>query len=132
MLRHLSWSLAALVGLVTSAAAQGAGGTWKGKSMVGPKDSVVFEYLLTIDADAMSATIMFNNHDPIPARIIAVAGDSIVTEAGPYAGILRPGQMVKSLRTVAHYKGNDMWGTFEATYQNGDVVKGKTQARRPQ
>jgi hypothetical protein len=34
------------------------------------------------------------------------------------------------LRSVAHFKGDTMSGTFEATYENGDVVKGKTLATR--
>jgi len=53
-----------------------------------------------------------------------------VTEAGPYPSVLRAGQTVKSLRTVAHYTGNTMTGTFEAQYSAGDIVKGTTKARR--
>jgi len=98
--------------------------------MIGPKDSVVVTYVLTIGANGTSATMTFPNHDPIPTRVLTAGGDSIVTEAGPYPSILRPGQTVKSLRTVAHYKGNTMTGTFEALYANGDVVKGKTEATR--
>jgi hypothetical protein len=37
---------------------------------------------------------------------------------------------VTLLRSVAHYKDNVMTGTFEARYSNGDVLKGKTTARR--
>jgi len=133
MLRQLCWSVTALVGFVTTAAAQkapGAAGSWNGESMIGPKDSVVVTYALTIAADGKSATMKFPNRDPIPTRILAMGGDSIVSEAGPYPSILRPGQTVKSLRTVAHYKGDTMTGTFEAQYANGDVVKGKTRATR--
>jgi hypothetical protein len=130
MLRHLSWSLAAMVGLVTTAAAQGAAGTWNGKTMVGPKDSVVATYVLTIGTDGKSGSMTFPNHPPIPTRIVAMGGDSIVSEAGPYPSVLRPGQTVTLLRTVARYKGDAMWGMFEAKYENGDVVKGKTEAKR--
>jgi len=59
-----------------------------------------------------------------------LAGDSVVTEAGPFPSVLRPGQTVTLLRSVAHFKGDTMSGTFEATYENGDVVKGKTLATR--
>ena len=132
MLRQLCYSVTALVGLVTVAAAQqaGPGGTWNGRSTIGPKDSVVVPYVLTIAADGKSATMKFPTRDPIPTRVLAVGGDSIVTEAGPYPSILRAGLTVKSLRTVAHYTGNTMEGTFEAHYSNGDVVKGTTKARR--
>lgn len=133
MLRQLCCSLTALVGCVTITAAQrapGAAGTWNAKTMIGPKDSVVATYALTIAADGKSATIKFPNRDPIPTRVVAMAGDSIVTETGPYPSVLRPGQTVTLLRSVAHYKGNTMTGTFEARYANGDVVKGKTKATR--
>jgi hypothetical protein len=132
MLRQLCYSASALVGLVTAAAAQapGAAGTWNGRSMIGPKDSVVVAYVLTIAADGKSATMKFPSRDPIPTRILAMGGDSIVTEAGPYPSLLRAGQTVKSLRTVAHYTGNTMTGAFQAQYTNGDVVKGTTKARR--
>jgi hypothetical protein len=133
MVRQLGWSLTALLGCVTIAAAQkapGAAGTWNAKTMIGPKDSVVATYVLTIAADGKSATIKFPKRDPIPARILALGGDSIVTEAGPYPSVLRAGQTVNSLRSVGHFKGNTMTGTFEAKYANGDVLKGKTKATR--
>ncbi len=133
MLRQLCWSITALVGLVTAAAAQkapGAAGSWNAKTMIGPKDSVVATFVLTIAADGKSATMKFPKRDPIPTRILAMGGDSVVAEAGPYPSVLRPGQTVNSLRTVAHYKGNAMRGTFEAQYANGDVVKGKIKAKR--
>jgi hypothetical protein len=133
MLRQLCYSVTALVGLVTAAAAQqatGAAGTWNGRSLIGPKDSVVVPFVLTVAADGKSATTKFPSRDPIPTRILAMGGDSLVTEAGPYPSILRPGQTVKWLRIVAHYTGNTMTGTFEAQYSNGDVVKGTTKAKR--
>jgi hypothetical protein len=133
MLRQVCSSVTALVCLVTIAAAQeapGAAGTWNAETIVGPKDSVVTSYALTIAADGKSATLKLANRDPIPARILAIGGDSVVTEAGPFPSVLRPGQTVNSLRTVVHYKGNTMTGTFEARYANGDVLKGKTKGTR--
>src|SRR5256885_15376566 len=67
--------------------------------------------------------------DPIPTRILAMGGDSIVTESGPFQSILRPGQMVTT-RTLGHYKGDAMTGTFEAHYASGDVLRGKAAATR--
>lgn len=134
-MRHkLSWSVTALlVSFVTTAAAQtGVAGSWDGKSMIGPKDSVVVTFTMWVAADGKSATMKYPGRDPIPMRILAIGGDSVVTEAGPYPSILRAGQTVTSLRSVEHYKGNAMWGTFEAHYENGDVVKGKSQATRAQ
>ena len=133
MLRHICWSVVALVGLCTTAGAQeplGVSGTWNVRSVVGANDSVLIIFLLTIGADGKSAIMKIRNQDPVPMRILAVGGDSIVTEAGPYRGIVRAGKSVTSLRTVAHFKGDAMWGTFEAVYANGDVVKGRAEATR--
>lgn len=132
MLRRFCWSLTALVGFVTIAGAQtpGPAGTWNARTMIGPNDSVATGYVLTIAADGKSATIRFPGREALPARIVAMGGDSIVTEIGPYPSVLRPGQTVKSLKSVSHYKDNSMWGTFEAHYATGDVLKGKTKATR--
>ncbi len=104
-------------------------GTWDTKTVLGPKDSVVVTSVLTATADGKGWTIKLANRDPIPVRVVAVGGDSVVMEAGPYESILRPGQMVTT-HTVGHYKGDAMTGTIEARYASGDVLRGKTTATR--
>ena len=104
-------------------------GTWDSKTVLGPKDSVVVTSVLTATADGKGWTIKLANRDPIPVRVVAVGGDSVVMEAGPYESILRPGQMVTT-HTVGHYKGDAMTGTIEARYASGDVLRGKTTATR--
>ena len=104
-------------------------GRWEGRSMVGPKDSAIVTYTITATADGKGWTIAFPSHDPVPMRILTVGGDSIVAEAGPYASVVRPGQMVTT-RTVSHYAGDTATGTFEARYASGDVLRGKTAATR--
>jgi hypothetical protein len=123
-------------GAQVQAPAQGGGikladlsGTWDAKTMVGPKDSVVLTYVVTSTADDKGWTLKLPNREPIPARVVAVGGDSVVTEAGPFQSVLRPGQMVTT-RTVGHYKGDTMTGTIEARYAAGDVVRLKTAATR--
>jgi hypothetical protein len=105
-------------------------GTWANKAMVGPKDSVVVPSVITATADGKGWTMEFPNRDPIPVRVVAIGGDSIVTEAGPYPSMLRPGQTVQVLHTIGHYKGDKMTGTFEARYAPGDVVRGRIEATR--
>jgi len=104
-------------------------GRWESRSMVGPKDSVVVTYTLTATADAKGWTITFPGRDPIPARVVSVGGDSIIIEAGPFASVLRPGQMVTT-RTVTHYTGDTATGTFDAHYASGDVLRGKVALTR--
>ena len=97
--------------------------------MVGPKDSVAVTSVVTATADRKGWTLRLPNRDAIPVRVVAVGGDSVVTEAGPFQSVLRPGQMVTT-HTVGHYKGDTMTGTIEARYASGDVVRLKTAATR--
>jgi hypothetical protein len=131
MLRHMCWSVAALAALSqTPQQSPAFAGKWNGRATVGEADSVLIIFALTIAPDAKSATMGFFNQDPIPARILAVGADSMVIEAGPYQSVLRPSESVTSLRSVAHFKGNKMWGTFEAVYAKGETAQGKVEATR--
>ena len=104
-------------------------GTWEGKAMLGPRDSVVATYQLTATATRAGWTLKLPNRPPLPARIIAMGGDSIVTEVGPFESILRRGEMVTT-RTTGHYRGDTMSGTIEARYASGDTLHEKTTATR--
>src|SRR5207245_8979961 len=104
-------------------------GTWDVKSVMGPKDSVVVTSVVTATADGKGWTIKLASRDPIPVRVVAVGGDSVVTEAGPYESILRPGQMVTT-HNVGHYKGDTMTGTVEARYASGNVLRGTSTGTR--
>jgi hypothetical protein len=137
MRRTLLLSAALIAGYAVGARAQGGtikpsdvAGTWVGKTMVGPKDSVVGSSVTTISADGKTLTLKLPNRDPIPLRVVAMGGDSIVTEAGPYPSVLRPGQTVTLLRSVEHYKGDKATGTFEGHLASGEVLRGKTEATR--
>jgi len=132
----------ALIGHTTAAGAQArapaqragiklsdVAGTWDVKSMAGPKDSVVVPSVVKAKADGKGWTMKLANREPIPVRVVAVGGDSVVTEAGPFESVLRPGQMVTT-HTVGHYKGDTMTGAIEARYASGDVVRLKTAGTR--
>ena len=104
-------------------------GTWDGRSMVGPEDSVVATYVLVATADGIGWTMTLPHRDPRPSRVVAVGGDSVVTETGPYPSTLREGELVVT-RTTGHYAGDRMTGTFEARYASGVVIRGKVAATR--
>ena len=142
MNRALLFSTVLLVGSALAARGQGpamrqhgditlsaVAGTWDGKSMVGPKDSVFATWVLRATADGKGWTEKIADRGPYPLRIMSMGGDSIVTEMGPYPSALRRGQMVTT-RHVRHFKGNTMTGSFEAHYATGDVVQGKIAATR--
>ena len=106
-------------------------GTWAIESSVktaAGKDTVVTS-LLTATADANGWVTHLAGREPIPTRVVAMGGDSVVTEAGPFQSVARPGQTVNTHETL-HFKDDALWGTIEARYSNGDVVKGTVKGTR--
>jgi hypothetical protein len=91
-------------------------GTWKIRSAVegNAKQTVIYDLVAT--ADRSGWTINFPNRDPIPVRVVAVEGDSIVTESGPFESVLRKGVKVNS-RVVVRLQDGKLVGTTTARYQ---------------
>ena len=105
-------------------------GTWNVKSKVEGSDTEL-SYDIVATADKSGWTLNFPKRDPIPLRVVAVEGDSVVYQAGPFESALRKGVQVNTDvvarlkdgklvgRTTAHYdvKGADSVATltFEGT-----------------
>ena len=92
--------------------------------------SLIATTVLATTADGKGWTMTFPTGAPVAVRVVSLAGDSVVTEAGPFASHVRPGQTVTLLHTVGHYKGNEMWGTSVAQYSTGDTLTFKVTAKR--
>jgi hypothetical protein len=129
-------SAALIAGFAATAGAQGSGiklsdvtGKWTVKGSPA-NDTVVVTSVVNATANPKTWTLTYPNRDPIPVRVVASGGDSIVTDVGPYPSMLRKGQTVTLLHSVGHYKGDMMTGWFEAHYSSGDVIKGKQEATR--
>ncbi len=90
-------------------------GRWKVRAMNYRGESLT-TYELTATGDTTGWAITFANRPPLPLQIIAVGGDSIVTETGPYPSILRTSVAVRSLRAVHRLEGRDLVGSFTAHY----------------
>ena len=106
-------------------------GTWAMENTVkttAGKDTVV-KSLLTATAGANGWVTHLAGRDPIPTRVVAMGGDSVVTEAGPFQSVARPGQTVTTHESL-HFKDDAAWGTIEARYSNGEVVKGSVKGTR--
>ena len=91
-------------------------GTWKVRSMVEGSESTVVTYDMVATADRSGWSINFPDRDPIPVRIVAVEGDSIVSEAGPFESVLRKGVQV-STQVVSRLQDGKLVGTTVARYQ---------------
>jgi hypothetical protein len=97
-------------------------GTWKVTTTDEDGGNVV-ETQLVATADNSGWTMTGPKRKPMPVRVVAVAGDSVVTEAGPYESFIRKGVQVTT-RTVTRLQGDKMVGTLEARYalKGGDSV----------
>jgi hypothetical protein len=103
-------------------------GSWNGKTMVGPKDSLVSTFTFTLNADGSGREII-PNRDPVASKLVAVGGDSIVTETARIRSVLHP-NLTAVTRTVYHIKGNTMSGVTYASYSDGSKLELKTVATR--
>ena len=81
-----------------------------------PADTVVTTYVLDAKADTAGWTIQFPTGAAIPVHIMSMAGDSVVSEAGPYDS-----RRVKGVKvhTVATWRIRDgkLAGTTVAHYE---------------
>jgi hypothetical protein len=93
-------------------------GTWDVRAMTESGDSTVVAFKMEATGTEEGWTYHFPKRDPIPVRVVAVGGDSIVTEAGPYESVLRKGVQV-STHTVTRLQGDRLTGTTVATYASG-------------
>ncbi|HUG39265.1 MAG TPA: hypothetical protein VMM12_02210 [Longimicrobiales bacterium] len=105
-------------------------GTWEGVTILESGDTV--PYTMVATGDTAGWTLTLPDQDPVPVRVVAVEGDSVVTEMGPYESVLREGVMV-TVRTVGRLEGDRMVNTVEARYQGAgadSVVRGRGEATR--
>ena len=106
-------------------------GTWAFESSVktaaGQDTTVSSE--LSVSADAKTWVMHLAGRDPVNARVVAMGGDSVVTQSAPFKSVTRPGLTVTTTETI-HFKGAEAWGTIEARYSNHDVVKGTVKGKR--
>jgi hypothetical protein len=90
-------------------------GTWVVDARTEAGEAVPqFELIAT--ADPLGWELRFPDREPIEMRVLEVAGDSIVTESGPYESILRPGVQV-STHAVYRIEGDRLVSTTVARYQ---------------
>lgn len=90
-------------------------GKWAVRNMTESGDSTLVSFEMVATANTSGWTLNFPNRKPVPVRVIAVDGDSIVTEAGPFESMLRKGVQVRS-RTVNRLQDGKLVGTTVARY----------------
>lgn len=97
------------------------------------RDTTTTTYVLTATATTSGWTVTFPHRPaPVPTRVLAVAGDSVVTETGPYESVRRTGVRVTT-HTVLRRQGVQLVGTTVAGYQTtgpDSVLRFRTAATR--
>ncbi len=109
-------------------------GSWNMRALTEAGDSVLVEYQMVATAGMDGWMVTFPDREPLPVRIVAHEGDSVVSEVGPYESLFRPGVMVTT-RTVSRLEGGAMVGTFVATYDTEEadsILRGQSQGTRAQ
>ena len=96
-------------------------GSWSGSTMPMTKDSVLTTAGFNITSTNEGWTLVLPNGTH-PMRVIAIGGDSVVYEAGPFPSAVRKGKQVQLVQGVLHLKDNKLTGLTHATYVGGDTV----------
>ena len=92
-------------------------GTWKLHSTdEGGANPIEVE--LTATADKSGWTMVGPDKKTYPVRVLAVGGDSIVTESGPRPSFVRKGAQVTT-RSVYHVQGDKLTGITKSQFKIG-------------
>jgi hypothetical protein len=91
-------------------------GKWSVSLMPESGDSTVLSYEMVATGDTSGWAFNFPKRKPVPIRVVAVDGDSIATEAGPFESNLRKGVQVTLSRTVSRLQDGKLVGTTTAHY----------------
>lgn len=94
-------------------------GTWTINATTETGETVP-QFEMVASADPTGWEMHFPDREPVLVRIVEVAGDSIVTETGPYESILRPGVQVTT-HAVYRLEGDRLIGTTVAHYQTSEA-----------
>lgn len=94
-----------------------AAGEWTVRATTEAGDTVP-EYRLVATADPAGWVLHLPERDPAPIRILEVAGDSIVAEAGPFESVIHEGIQVTTT-TVYRLQDGRLVGTTTARYTGG-------------
>ena len=90
-------------------------GTWDVRSVPATGDTTATTFVLTATGTTSGWTIKFPGRAPIQERV-AVSGDSIIVQAGPYLSVRRKGVMVNTNGSF-HLQGGNLVGPTTAHYK---------------
>jgi hypothetical protein len=103
-------------------------GTWDVKAMPMDRDTVLTTSQ-TIATGTMEGWKLMLDGKTYNTKVVSVAGDSIVSETGPFPSVLRKGQRV-TIHNVMRLRDGKMVGTIHAKYSNGDTTTMRVEGTR--
>ncbi len=92
-------------------------GTWNVRVMGMDNDSILATHTLTAAAGPAGWSFMQPSGESVPMRNVAVAGDSLTANAGPFSSGVRAGMRVTDLRTTYRLRGGKLVGVTTARYE---------------
>jgi hypothetical protein len=90
-------------------------GRWKMRTTSETGDTTLVEFEMDATADTTGWTLRIPKRPPQSARVVAVGGDSIVTEVGPFESVLQKGLEVR-IRNLYRLRDGKLVGTTTARY----------------
>ena len=93
------------------------------------KDAPAVQHANLGDLNGKNVIGILPGRDPVPLKVLAVDGDSVATEAGPYASAVRKDVQVTT-RTVMRLVNGAVVGRTVATYTDGQVLQLTTEGTR--
>lgn len=96
-------------------------GTWSAVTMPMDRDTVVASTEMTFTGTNEGNSMVLNTGTKTNVTIVSVAGDSVVSTAGPFASAVRRGRQA-TIHTIMHFKGDSLSGVIHAKYNNGDTA----------
>lgn len=93
-------------------------GQWTVRAMRESGDSTILTYVLNMTPSGSGSTITFANRPPMAVNV-AVLGDNIVVDAGPYSSVLRKGVQV-TMHTASHLQNGKLVGTGAWHYETSN------------
>ena len=91
-------------------------GHWNVRALAADRDTVLTTYELWTSTDTSAWKLKFDNRpDTIRIRVLSVAGDSIMIQAGPYHSVLRNTSV--TTRTTLRFRDGKLFGRSVARYE---------------
>jgi hypothetical protein len=90
-------------------------GKWSVRVLPESGDSALLAFDMVATGDTSGWTYNFPKRNPVPVRVVAVEGDSIVTEAGPFPSNIRKGVQVTT-HTVHRLQEGKLMSEVTARY----------------